>query len=60
MYYYYYYCSLSCAVQANLEMVHKLVLGVKDVQQMLASFLVHSVYHLVEYSIQVLHKHRLN
>jgi len=46
-----------CTVQINLEMVHELVLGVKDVKQMLAGFLVHCVDHLVKHAVQVLHEH---
>jgi len=46
-------------VVINLQMVHELVLGVKDVKQVLAGFLVDRVYHLVKHAVQVLHEHRL-
>ena len=49
-----------CAVPINLEMVHELVLGMHDVKQVLAGFLVHSVNHLVKHAIQVLHEHRFH
>jgi len=40
-----------------LEMVHELVLGVEDMQQMTASFLVNCINHLIKNAVHVLHEH---
>ena len=43
----------------DLEMVHELVLGMQDVQQVVAGLSVHPVDHLLEGCLLVLNKHAL-
>jgi len=44
----------------NLEMIHELVVVVKNVQQVSTGLLVHRVNHLVKDAVEVLHEHRLH